>query len=95
MEYILDLSQIEEKEELHAMLSEILELPKYYGKNLDGFYDVMSTRSEEMTIVVKVNHKENEALEKYLNQLHQVLVDLENECENIFVEWTVIPAKDL
>jgi RNAse (barnase) inhibitor barstar len=86
MDYVLDFQGINDLKEIHGMLADVFEFPKYYGKNLDGFYDLMSSRINDMKIIVRNSQKEDERLNEYLNQLKAVLLDLENECENILVE---------
>ncbi len=41
-EYKLDFSGITSREELHDYLAKKLELPEYYGRNLDALYDCLS-----------------------------------------------------
>lgn len=41
-EYKLDFSNITTKEELHDLLAKSLELPEYYGRNLDALYDCLT-----------------------------------------------------
>ena len=51
---LLNGKQIKTKEELHTALAKGLNFPKYYGKNLDALYDVLSTDvSGESIIKVK------------------------------------------
>ena len=40
-EYKLDFANVTTKEELHDLLAEKLELPDYYGRNLDALYDCL------------------------------------------------------
>ncbi|MBO4901759.1 MAG: barstar family protein [Lachnospiraceae bacterium] len=41
-EYKLDFTGITTREELHDYLAEKLELPDYYGRNLDALYDCLT-----------------------------------------------------
>ncbi len=41
-EYKLDFTGITTREELHDYLARKLELPEYYGRNLDALYDCLS-----------------------------------------------------
>ena len=47
MKYILDASKMTDKAASHAYLKEVLNLPEYYGNNLDALHDCL----EEMTDV--------------------------------------------
>ncbi|NLM05656.1 MAG: barstar family protein [Tissierellia bacterium] len=38
----IDFEKIESKEGFHKAVAEILEFPKYYGKNLDALYDLLT-----------------------------------------------------
>ena len=47
----LDCSQISTKIGLHLQLTELLDLPEYYGNNLDALYDVLGDIAEDVEIV--------------------------------------------
>lgn len=56
MVVVLDASRMTDKETAHAYLKEVLELPDYYGNNLDALHDCL----EEMNDVeIVVANKEN------------------------------------
>ena len=42
MRYEIDLRGIESRGELHDLLEHTLQLPDYYGRNLDALRDVLS-----------------------------------------------------
>ena len=42
MKYILDANEMTTKENAHAYLKEQLELPEYYGMNLDALHDCLT-----------------------------------------------------
>lgn len=42
MKCVLDAQKMQTKEEAHEYLKKVLELPEYYGGNLDALYDCMS-----------------------------------------------------
>ena len=52
MNYILDVRPITHKEALYDALVESLELPDYMGHNLDALWDVLSERSDPMTLLL-------------------------------------------
>ena len=64
-EIILDGTLLTEKETAHEYLKEILNLPSYYGKNLDALYDCL-TDFEEIEIKIKLPEQKTAYLEKML-----------------------------
>ncbi|MDD6572133.1 MAG: barstar family protein [Thermoflexaceae bacterium] len=50
---ILDGSEIADREQLHKIFRDALQLEDYYGCNLDALYDVLSTYSEQVEITVR------------------------------------------
>lgn len=43
MKYVIDLSNVSEKAQMHDMLFEALRLPAYYGRNLDALWDCLTS----------------------------------------------------
>ena len=52
MRYLLDALCMQTRGEAHAYLKEKLQLPEYYGNNLDALYDCVSER-KDMEIEVR------------------------------------------
>ena len=50
---ILDGKRMGDREALHAELKEKLELPSYYGGNLDALNDCLGERREETLVVIR------------------------------------------
>ena len=48
----LDVTNIHTVKALHIYLAYMLDLPAYYGKNLDALFDLLTERSEPTEIVV-------------------------------------------
>ena len=48
----LDGRCMDSRQALHAHLAERLQLPAYYGRNLDALFDLLTERSEDTEIVV-------------------------------------------
>ena len=71
MRIVLDAAKMTDKEASHAYLKEVLELPEYYGHNLDALHDCL----EEMTDVKIVVMNEEKAGE-YYSRVKRVLKDL-------------------
>lgn len=84
----LSLDNMHSPQELHAYLEEVLELPDYYGDNLDALYDVLTETSEPMTITIAEDVQEDEYLGDYGTQLLCVLQDAAavNEAINLIIE---------
>ena len=71
MVIVLDASRMTDKETSHDYLKEVLELPEYYGKNLDALHDCL----EEMTDVeIVVENEENAG--NYYRYVARVLENL-------------------
>lgn len=49
----LDCAFLTSRKDAHDYLQQLLQLPEYYGRNLDALYDVLTSIGTPMTIVVK------------------------------------------
>lgn len=67
----LDAKKMTDKESTHTYLKEVLDLPEYYGNNLDALNDCL----EEMTDVEIVIENEQEA-GAYYRYVARVLKDI-------------------
>lgn len=74
MKYVLDASKMTDKAISHAYLKEVLNLPEYYGNNLDALHDCL----EEMTDVEIVVENEEDA-GNYYRYVSRVLCELNME----------------
>ncbi len=71
MVFILDAGKMTDKATSHAYLKEVLNLPEYYGNNLDALHDCL----EEMTDVeIIVENEENAG--NYYRYVARVLAEL-------------------
>lgn len=75
----LDLEHLHSVPCLHKQLREALELPIYYGANLDALYDCLTEISEETELVVPLAVADAEHLGWYGEQLLTVLQDAAKE----------------
>lgn len=74
---------METKESTHSYLKQKLDLPEYYGGNLDGLWDILSSHSEPL-IIELYNEKELiENLGEYGHSILELLKDLSIENKNI------------
>lgn len=86
---IIDLSDVSDRESLHARLQEALDFPLWYGGNLDALYDVLTDRSDPACILI-IGWQELEAADPaYFERFRRVLRDAEaaeSSCRFIFLE---------
>ncbi len=73
--YILDCSHITTKAILHNTLADVLELPAWYGKNLDALYDCLMELSRKTQLRVLHFDALLEALGDYAESFLDVLSD--------------------
>ena len=73
----LDISNISTVRALHIYLAYRLDLPAYYGRNLDALHDVLGEESEDMHLVL-VGEPASEEMAAYLPRLVRVLEDSDN-----------------
>lgn len=52
MDVVLDGRLMVSREAVHDLLAEKLELPDYYGRNLDALYDLLGENSRTLTITL-------------------------------------------
>ena len=65
MTVILEGSRMIDRVAVHNHLAERLQLPSYYGRNLDALYDVLTELGEETTIILRDPGAVAEQLGKY------------------------------
>ncbi len=79
MNYIIDLSEVKSKADLHDVLKSKLPLPDYYGRNLDAFYDALTEFDKPAEIrFVNVDAAE-EAMESYIKSLRKLCKRVNDE----------------
>ncbi len=79
MKYCMDLQEIHSVKELHDFLQEQMDLPDYYGRNLDALYDLLSERKDlEEISFINCNEGDKELIE-YVGRLKNMLGDLLEE----------------
>ena len=77
----LNVTNIHTVKALHIYLAYMLELPKYYGRNLDALHDLLTELCEE-TCIILAGDAGSEEMAAYLPRLEAVLSDCaeENAC---------------
>lgn len=71
-EIVLDGLELQSLEEVHDRFARALDLPEWYGRNLDALFDCLTDRGEPVT--VRLLHRE--ALEDRLGRRGRALVRL-------------------
>lgn len=84
----LDLEKMSSLPALHKYLHQALELPEYYGANLDALYDCLSAMAEPTKLIISSKIGTPEYLGWYGEQLLCVLNDAADENEALEVEIT-------
>lgn len=74
----LDITNIQTVKALHIYLAWKLDLPVYYGRNLDALYDLLSEYSAQLRITLHGEPAGGE-MEAYLPRLCRVLEDCAQE----------------
>lgn len=82
---ILDLKMADSRERLHEYLAFELELPEYYGKNLDALYDELTSIGEDTCIGVFSPKEGQKDMSDYRHRLVRVFQDAEMDNEHLCV----------
>lgn len=80
---IIDVSEIRSVRELHACLKRELDLPDYYGNNLDALYDVLTERRQVRKVTLCGFEMLRRNIGGYADLLTGVLEDAGIEVENM------------
>lgn len=72
----LDGRKMDSIQNTHTYLKESMELPEYYGENLDAMYDVLSDISENTFVFVLNSQQMRKSLGDYSARMEQVWEDL-------------------
>ncbi len=81
----LDINRMHSVPAMHKYLRSALDLPVYYGANLDALYDCLTELAEPTQLIVPAAIAGNEHLGWYGKQLLQVLQDAAVENKNLTV----------
>jgi len=84
MRVVISGSDIHSEADFHRKISEAMDFPSYYGKNLDSLWDILSTDIERPITLVW----ENAALSKEsMGDGFYKIVDLLNRVATQDIEW--------
>ena len=76
MRYVLDAAKMKTKTEAHPYLKEVLQLPDYYGGNLDALYDCLSDM-EDVEVEIQNMPEGKSYVSKILNVMRDADVKFE------------------
>ena len=82
---VLDWGRLTAKEELHKFLMEELNLPAWYGRNLDALYDCLTEQAEDIEFLYSNEEQTEKGLENYSKALKKVIQDAAKENPRIKV----------
>lgn len=79
----LDGCEMTSRERLHEYLREQMELPEYYGENLDALYDVLSTWGRDVELYLAHADEVEHLLGEYGRSFIETLQDAEEESSHV------------
>ena len=74
----IDGAKMTSKVEAHAHISDALDFPMYYGKNLDALADCLSEIPRETTIVLRNMDAARDVLGEYADAIFEVFEEIAN-----------------
>jgi len=74
-EYVIDLNDVFNADELHAAVAQALPLPDYYGGTLDALYDVLTEQTEGWDIRFIGCADAEITMDKYMRKLRKMCDD--------------------
>ena len=90
MEYIINLSGVKTPEEFHKRITECLDVPDYYGNNLDALNDVLTEYDSDSVFIFTEAGEMRDASPEYFGRFERLAELISEE------EWNpqVIIIKD-
>jgi len=82
----LNLTHIHTVRALHIYMQYMLDLPPYYGRNLDALHDAL-TEARILNLRIVMGKDTSPEMAAYLPRLARVLEDAARENESLSVEW--------
>ena len=81
----LDFTEVYTPEQAHVMIAAELELPSYYGRNLDALYDCLTDITEDLELEL-IPPEENAALGGWFQKAYRVFMDAKAENPHLRIE---------
>jgi len=86
-EYIIDLTDVYNADELQNIIEEVLPVPGYYGRNLDALFDVLTEEADGWDITFKGCSDAEVTMGKYMRKLRQLCEDAQNMNDRLRVSF--------
>ena len=87
MKVTIDISGIRNKRELHRLFKLHLDLPSYYGGNLDALYDCLTERPGETEITFVNACDAQEGMASYIRSLRKLTEDVADKKKSFVPVW--------
>lgn len=89
MNVILEGNEIKSVDDFHRKIKEVLDLPNYYGENLDALWDCLTGWIEPPLTIVWNNFEESKSnLGEFSDEVVSIFKDAENEIEGFSVKYS-------
>lgn len=79
MEIVIDVAGVYSADDFYEILNEHIELPEYFGRNLDALKDVLTDMSGDLVIRVINTGEMESAMPRFLKGLRRLGADLEKD----------------
>lgn len=89
----IDLTGVDTYGEFHTRIKNALDLPDYYGENLDALYDVLVELGDGWDIVFLHTRELEEALPRYAEKLKKLFNDAGREQKGLKIRFSAKEAE--
>ena len=86
-EVVIDLSRIASKESFHRILQIHLDLPEYYGSNLDALHDCLTEAPGARLVFINAGDL-RPGMKRYFSSVKKMLEDIEDQKEGFEYAWS-------
>ena len=87
MELRLDSCMLDDKEALHKEIFRQLQLPLYYGENLDALWDILTAWGNPLQIIIENCGESLAQVGTYGEMVMQLFQEAEEENNNLSVDF--------
>ena len=87
MELRLDSRMLDERENLHKEITKQLQLPLYYGENLDALWDILTAWGNPLDIIIENCGVALAQTGEYGETVMQLFQEAEEENNNLSVDF--------